>query len=806
MRYLFMLPIVLVLLSMSKIGFAAEPPFIPPIEDQTAVVGELFTLDVNAVLANPVETYQLLESRPGMNINSSTGLITWTPASAGDGGRVRVRAFNSAGESVRSFLIYLNEGVICDPDLISYWPLNEASGSVYNDEAGGYDANAVAILTNVTGVVGNGKQFTPGGKTAQGVNVADQGQYDFPRSQGFSVSMWIKYDGEFDGPNGQVLIARGDPSLSNEIMWFNVMVNETDFPGGARITFEARPKSNIDRMIAHGQPYINIGQWYHVVAVYQGSTAPHKINMNVYVNAETTTSPYSYYPPDADFIGDNQYGWNIGYWDRYSTNRYPFNGAMDEITIYDRALSGSEITQIYQKGLSGNQTCMPGNYSPLITSEPVTTVAQDELYSYTVTSHDYDYNSMTLSADIVPSWASFNPGTGVLSGTPGSTDVGNHPVRLLVSDASGSSTQSFTITVTDKNDPPVFTSTPVTTALENTAYSYSFLAVDPDGNNLTYTVGPGLASWLSFNASSKLLVGIPQRTNVGDHAVKITASDGEFSVDQDFVITVASSNHAPVITSSPTTAVNKLSPYSYRITATDADPADALTFSAQVLPSWLTFDPVTQLLSGTPQNIHVGAHAVVLVVSDGYAQTQQDFTVTVNNVNTPPQVLSVAPNTAETGKLYVYFVEVMDYENDPVVLNGIVIPNWMVFDAASRVLTGTPGAANIGVHNVIITVTDGVFLVNHSFTVTVGAVGIEEVSSLVTKVYPNPADEYVTFEFSGSASHIEISDLAGKVLVDRKIGDGARQVQIDVSGLNDGMYMFRVIEGDTHQTGKLIIH
>ena len=148
----------------------------------------------------------------------------------------------------------------------------------------------------------------------------------------------------------------------------------------------------------------------------------------------------------------------------------------------------------------------------------------------------------------------------------------------------------------------------------------------------------------------------------------------------------------------------------------------------------------------------------------------------------------------------------MDYENDPVTLNGVIIPNWMTFDAASRVLSGLPTSNNVGVHQVIITVTDGLFITSHQFTITVGNVGIEKVSTLLSKVYPNPADDFIIFEFSGKVSQIEVMDISGKVLINQMVEDGSTQVKLDLSGLDKGLYMYRVSEDDVQQTGKLIVN
>src|SRR5690606_41666685 len=59
------------------------------------------------------------------------------------------------------------------------------------------------------------------------------------------------------------------------------------------------------------------------------------------------------------------------------------------------------------------------NDAPTVTSTPITTATQGELYSYTLIAADEDAgDSTTLSAVTLPEWLNFDPATGVLSGTP----------------------------------------------------------------------------------------------------------------------------------------------------------------------------------------------------------------------------------------------------------------------------------------------------------------------------------------------------------------------------------------------------
>jgi hypothetical protein len=87
------------------------------------------------------------------------------------------------------------------------------------------------------------------------------------------------------------------------------------------------------------------------------------------------------------------------------------------------------------------------NVAPVITSVPITNVNQDAPYSYTLLAADAGNISLAFTGVSIPSWLSFNPSSGLLSGTPTSAAVGSHPVSLRVSDGSLSVTQNFTIAV-----------------------------------------------------------------------------------------------------------------------------------------------------------------------------------------------------------------------------------------------------------------------------------------------------------------------------------------------------------------------
>mgnify|MGYP000320634467 CR=1 FL=1 len=90
------------------------------------------------------------------------------------------------------------------------------------------------------------------------------------------------------------------------------------------------------------------GSWTHVTGVYDGS-ASSSDRLKFYINGALVSSTLSGTPPTTipTLGGDLYLGW-------YQAN-YWFNGLMDQTLFYDKALSASEISTIYNSG-SGTTT------------------------------------------------------------------------------------------------------------------------------------------------------------------------------------------------------------------------------------------------------------------------------------------------------------------------------------------------------------------------------------------------------------------------------------------------------------------
>ncbi|MFT7260145.1 MAG: hypothetical protein ACI9MS_002009 [Glaciecola sp.] len=181
------------------------------------------------------------------------------------------------------------------------------------------------------------------------------------------------------------------------------------------------------------------------------------------------------------------------------------------------------------------------NNAPVITTTALTTADEGQAYTYTFTATDADGDALTRAATTIPSWLTFDAATGVLSGTPADTDVGNNDVTLTVTDGEATETQSFTIVVTAAPDQvaPVFTSTALVTGKVGTSYSYTATATDGNFDTLEFSAVT-VPAWAQFDETSATLSGIPDV--VGDYAVELMVSDGTDAVTQAFTITIVSSD------------------------------------------------------------------------------------------------------------------------------------------------------------------------------------------------------------------------------------------------------------------------
>jgi hypothetical protein len=351
------------------------------------------------------------------------------------------------------------------------------------------------------------------------------------------------------------------------------------------------------------------------------------------------------------------------------------------------------------------------NAPPTISGNPAQYVTEGQPYSFHPSATDPDNDALTFSIMNRPFWASFDTGTGALTGTPPAGAAGTFlNIEVSVSDGSAVvSLPAFTIIVEPVNRAPYIAGNPPTTVREGFDYLFRPVASDADGNALTFTID-GRPSWASFNPANGELSGTPPLGSAGVYGnIIISATDGALSSSLPaFAITVAA-NRAPSIGGTPAGTVTVGQSYSFTPTASDAD-GDSLTFSISNRPSWLTFNAGTGRISGTPSAAAVGEYVgIVISVSDGYVSSSLPaFRIVVEAGNRAPTITGTPPTAVVEGQAYSFVPVASDPDGDPLTFSIANRPSWATFSTSTGALSGTPAVGTVGTYSGIrISVTDG---------------------------------------------------------------------------------------------------
>ena len=196
------------------------------------------------------------------------------------------------------------------------------------------------------------------------------------------------------------------------------------------------------------------------------------------------------------------------------------------------------------------------------------------------------------------------------------------PVSLSASDGSGGvARQNYTLAILHTDHAPVFTSTPDSSAVEDSLYSSSYTIYDIDasffGDSLTVTA-PLLPTWMHHDPVQHTLTGIPYGRSAADTVMELTVSDNHgLSTTRHFALHVVNVNHPPLILPVRDTLARADSAYRIVIPAVDSDAVygrDSLTFKLIAGPQWLHL--VNDTLVGVPINANAGDSIITVAVID----------------------------------------------------------------------------------------------------------------------------------------------------------------------------------------------
>ncbi len=260
------------------------------------------------------------------------------------------------------------------------------------------------------------------------------------------------------------------------------------------------------------------------------------------------------------------------------------------------------------------------------------------------------------------------------------------------------------------NLPPAFTTAPPVTAVVGVTYQYQPGVNDPNGDAVTFVlnVGPGA---MTVNPKTGATAWTPTAADIGTHNVSIRCTDGRGgSAVQSFVLDVpaAVANRPPLFTTAPPTQVSPGAALTYAAAAVDPD-GDAVSFTKIAGPSGLAVLPGGIVTWPFALN---GVHTVTIRASDpSGAFADQTWALSVGSASTNPHVPSFVtspPGTAIAGFLYRYQAVATDADPGQVLVYSLITgPVGVQVNSLTGELVWTPGSAQLGQHNVALSVADG---------------------------------------------------------------------------------------------------
>ncbi|MFN3188953.1 MAG: FG-GAP-like repeat-containing protein [Aureliella sp.] len=333
-------------------------------------------------------------------------------------------------------------------------------------------------------------------------------------------------------------------------------------------------------------------------------------------------------------------------------------------------------------------------------------------YSYPVIAQDAESTEVTYWLAKAPSGATIDSATGLINWEPSVADVGTHEFTAVVTDEFGGfTTATWTVRVEDSSPTvlPLTLNYPRVTASVARDYFSRITAADAIGRPVTWLMTSG-PSGLTV-ASDGTMTWSPSADQLGVHQIvlaALTADGASESVPVEIEVTGRELNSAPTFDSEPNASVSLGQVFQYQPEIVDSD-SDIHAFTLLDGPVGMSIHPLVGSVYWMPAEDQLGEHDVLIQVSDPQGGiAEQSFALTVSRFGGPPRIVSIPPTNASVGTAFLYSVDAVDREGDPLTFSLLAAPAGMMIVETTGELSWTPSADQVGEQDVVIQVSDGI--------------------------------------------------------------------------------------------------
>ena len=286
-----------------------------------ATQGVLYTYDVSSLVDNAPSAYALLGAWPtGFSI-SAAGVITGTPDTVTTYTGLTIQATNADGSATSGlFDLLVTPGL----DIVGYLAFDEGAGLIaYDASVNGYNGILSGGMNDASWVAGRQGTALMFDGIDDHVDLGDV--LDFATPADFSLVAWINPT-TIDTSDQRTFMSKWGGATSDRAFRFEIEKDKTI----TVLLDGASANINSSTVLA-------TDTWYHVVLTVSQSAD----EVRLYVNGVQEDANLSW----NGTLADSAAPFNIG---RLNNGSQAFNGVIDEVRVYDRVLSATDVVQLWQ--------------------------------------------------------------------------------------------------------------------------------------------------------------------------------------------------------------------------------------------------------------------------------------------------------------------------------------------------------------------------------------------------------------------------------------------------------------------------
>ncbi|HEX9001632.1 MAG TPA: putative Ig domain-containing protein, partial [Blastocatellia bacterium] len=259
-------------------------------------------------------------------------------------------------------------------------------------------------------------------------------------------------------------------------------------------------------------------------------------------------------------------------------------------------------------------------------------------YNQTVSAAPAGTYSFSVSSGALPPGLMLNAATGTITGLPAQS--GTYNFRITASAGGCTGARDYTVSISC----PAISLASLTNATAGANYSGSVAASPAGSYNYSLTSG-SLPAGLTLHPTTGAIYGLPAVTGTFNFTVKAQTPNG-CSATQSYTLTVA----CPAITLSSLAAPTVNSPYNQTVTASPSGGSYSFAVTAGGLPTGLSLNPATGVLSGTPT---LGGTFNFTITATGFGGCAgaRAYSLTLGDGGCPTITLADLPG-GQPGQLY----------------------------------------------------------------------------------------------------------------------------------------------------------